>query len=740
MNTITKKSVKDYGYNFISGDQLPKGKDEYYLRFAQNTRSDYKKVTAKQIAVLQANGNVSGNWSHVLVAPGCDVSLIKNCRFYGLVRIGNLEPLILSFSDLEIPVGLYNSTIISSDIGDNVAIDQVLYLSHYIIGNDVILTNISELITSNRSKFGNGVIKKGEKESVRIWLELCNENAGRSVMPFEGMLPGDAWLWTRYRDDAALMDKFKAFTEKDHGSERGYYGTIGDRTVIKNTAIVKDVKIGTDAYIKGANKLKNLTINSAPNAKSQIGEGCEMVNGIIGYGCRSFYGVKAVRFIMGSFSQLKYGARLINSYLGDNSTISCCEVLNSLIFPAHEQHHNNSFLCAATLMGQTNMAAGATIGSNHNSRGADGELIAGRGFWPGLCVSLKHNSMFAAFTLLAKGDFPAELNIPVPFSLISNDVTHNKLVVMPAYWFMYNMYALARNEGKYSARDKRVVKAQQLEYDFLAPDTVDEIAKAITLLEQLTGKAFYAQKNKTATVENCVEQGRKILQKKPESVKQLTVLAEGFENSSRPVEVIKVAEAYVIFKQLIVYNAVLAFKSAVKDGRIKSGKQLVKTLLSTKQPGDWINVGGQLLPESVVKNWVKQIKSGVIDSWSALHKAYTEQETNYPLQKEQQAFATLANLLQLDETNCTPDLINNLLDEAIATRRWMVEKIYASRAKDYQSPFRKMVYETEQEMEKVIGKLSDNSFINEQKTVQQVFEQEIGDLRQLLLQTAVKKQ
>jgi hypothetical protein len=96
-----------------------------------------------------------------------------------------------------------------------------------------------------------------------------------------------------------------------------------------------------------------------------------------------------------------------------------CEVLNSLIFPAHEQHHNNSFLCAATVMGQSNMAAGATIGSNHNSRGADGEIVAGRGFWPGLCVSLKHNSKFACFTIIAKSDFPAELNIPIPFSLVN---------------------------------------------------------------------------------------------------------------------------------------------------------------------------------------------------------------------------------------------------------------------------------------------------------------------------------
>ena len=216
----------------------------------------------------------------------------------------------------------------------------------------------------------------------------------------------------RLRDNEALQKKFKEFSTKKFDNRRGYYGTIGDRTVIKNCRIIKDVNIGSDAYIKGANKIKNVTINSSANAMTQIGEGCELVNGIIDPGCRIFYGVKAVRFFMASHSQLKYGARLINSYLGNNSTISCCEVLNSLIFPSHEQHHNNSFLCAALLNGQTNIAAGATIGSNHNSRGADGEMVAGRGFWPGLCVSLKHNSKFASFAILAKGDYPAELTYP----------------------------------------------------------------------------------------------------------------------------------------------------------------------------------------------------------------------------------------------------------------------------------------------------------------------------------------
>ena len=133
---------------------------------------------------------------------------------------------------------------------------------------------------------------------------------------------------------------------------------------------------------------------------------------------------------MGRNSNLKYGARLIHSYLGDNSTVSCCEILHNLIFPAHEQHHNNSFLIASLVMGQSNLAAGASVGSNHNSRANDGEIQAGRGFWPGLCATLKHSSKFASFILVAKGNYPAELNIPLPFSLLNNDNGNSALQVL----------------------------------------------------------------------------------------------------------------------------------------------------------------------------------------------------------------------------------------------------------------------------------------------------------------------
>ncbi len=729
-NIIYKTPLDALGYQFIKDEFIPKGKNEYYLRNMQNRNGiDYRRLSAYEIEMLVRNGNTSDDWNNILVSDSFNAELVKNCKFYGLVRIGKLEPFCLGFSDLKAPVGLYNSTIISCDFGDNVVIDNVNYLSHYIIGSEVIITNVNELVTTNHAKFGNGIIKEGEKEDVRIWVEICNENTGRRVMPFNGMLPGDAYLWSRNRNDKALQEKFKLFTEQRFDNRRGYYGKIGDRTVIKNCNIIKDVWVGTDAYIKGANKLKNLTVNSGPEGATQIGEGCEIVNGIIGFGCRLFYGVKAIRFIMASHSQLKYGARLINSYLGNNATISCCEVLNSLIFPAHEQHHNNSFLCAALVMGQSNIAAGATIGSNHNSRGADGEVIMGRGFWPGLCVSLKHNSQFASFSILTKGDYPTELNVPFPFSLISNDVTNDRLVIMPGYWFLYNLYALARNAWKYVDRDKRKERFQLLEFDFLAPDTVNEMFHSLQLMETATGKAYHTSIKKQGQSSDHTAAGKHLLHESSKIINELEILADNVENSKRKVVLTKVLPAYKVFEELIIYYGTTQLLQYNKENNFASLKELTASLPARPTRGEWANVGGQLIPSTDLESFKEKIRTGKIKSWDAVHEYYQAEGNKYPAQKLKHALASLAEITGINLKKMDAHQFTGLLSGMVATKEWITKGIYDSRAKDYTNPYRKMVYESIGEMNEVVGKLEENSFIKQQIAELQAFKKEIQSLK-----------
>lgn len=729
MNKINKQPLSSLGFGFIDPAFIPNGKDEYYLRNRQHrSKTAYRKLTAKEIQTLVRNDNSADDWNNIEVAPTFDPKLVKRCSFFGKIRIGKLEPLFHEFNNLRMPVGIYNSTIISCDIGDNVVIDQISFMSHIITGNDVLLVNIQELSSTDHAKFGNGVVKIGEDPAVRIWMELANENGGRKVLPFNGMLAADAWIWSKYRDNEKLLEKLQEFTDDKFDRKRGYYGKIGDRTVIKNCAIIKDAWIGTDAYIKGANKLKNITILSSAEASTQIGEGCELVNGIVGYGCRIFYGVKAVRFVMGTNSQLKYGARLINSYLGDNSTISCCEVLNSLLFPGHEQHHNNSFLCAAVIQGQSNLAAGATIGSNHNSRAADGELVAGRGFWPGLCVSLKHNSYFASFSILAKGDFQSELNIKLPFSLISNGTERNELVIMPGYWFEYNLYALARNSEKYLARDGRTDKRIYLDFDYLAPDTINEMLEAITMLESCTGEA-YSKKNRSRSNQSFATIGRTLLQHDTDTVEQLTILLKGAENSRRPARLIKVNEAYQNYHRLIRYYCVRELFNLNPKGNdwlayLKSRCQKVQQKSAT-----WTNVGGQLLREQALEQLKRNICNGKIKSWDQIHDWYRQQSNRYPTDKLDHALSVLMKITNSTAKQLSRNKILTLLQEAEQTQTWMMSKIRKSREKDYQNPFRKMLYNNEAEMEQVMGKLQDNPFIKNLALKEKTFHHQATSLR-----------
>jgi hypothetical protein len=734
MNNIKKIAVGQLGYGFIK--DLPKGKDEYYLRNKQNRSGiQYRKLSALEIEILVRNRNTSDDWSNILVSNEFNPELVKNCSFFGLIRIGNLENSCLCFSDLVVPIGIYNSTIISCDFGNNVSVHNVNYMSHYILGNEVIINNVNELVTTNHSKFGNGIIKKGESESVRIWLELCNENTGRKVLPFNGMTAGDAYLWTRHRNDLLLQKKFIELTDNQFDDKLGYYGKVGDRTVIKNCKIIKDVWIGEDAYLKGANKIKNVTINSHPDAKTQVGEGCELVNGIIGYGCRIFYGIKAVRFVLSDYSQLKYGARLINSFLGPNATISCCEVLNSLIFPAHEQHHNNSFLCAALVMGQSNIAAGATLGSNHNSRGADGEVIMGRGFWPGLCVSIKHNSVFASFSLLNKGDYNYELNIPIPFSLISNDPLKDELVIMPGYWFLYNFYALARNAWKYVDRDKRKFKTPIWEYGYLAPDSVNELVEARKIIAKAVATAQLTKDKKTIPADEgkLLSIGENLLQTKTKkAIDALEVTVTGFENSKRKTKLVKSYDAYHMFEKMIF---VYGMEAVLHYTENKKGKAILTTLQQTKIGTThllWTNIGGQLIPQKNVNDLITKIKKDNITSWDQVHAFYELESEKYISRRDHHALACLETITNTPLSKLTVTKLTSWIDNYFEIKKDITARIQNTRAKDYANPFRKMVYENEAEMNAVVGSLKDNSFINDQNAALEKLGAQLTEIKKQL--------
>ncbi len=731
MDKVTLIEYDKIYKNFIDEKYLHDGHDEYYYRNLQVKKpaNGWRHLRSDEVEQLVKNSNSATNWDDIWVTDEFDPTMIRNNRFFGMVRIGRVKCEVLQYHDLRVPVGITDSSIISCDIGDNVAIHDVHYMANYIVGDNCILFNIQEICTTDHSKFGNGIIKEGEAENVRVTLEVMNEAGGRSILPFDGMITADAYLWAKYADDKKLQQRLKEITQNSFDNHRGYYGTIGESCVIKNSWILKDVKVGPYCYIKGASKLKNVTINSSEAEPTQIGEGVILVNGITGYGCRIFYSAVATRFVLGDNCSLKYGARLIHSVMGDNSTISCCEVLNNLIFPSHEQHHNNSFLISACIMGQSNMAAGATIGSNHNSRAADGEIVASRGFWPGLCSSVKHSSRFASFTILSKADYPNELNIKLPFSLVNNNTKNNELEVMPAYWWMYNMYAMARNTSKYQSRDKRKRKIQNIEFETFAPDTMEETIAARKLLEVWTAKAhlikskvdFTEYKNKELR-----QIGQNLLINQPEYVDSLEVFGEGMEKGKRKVRILKPRKAYNAYGEMILYYAVKNIINYLGENKENSIEKL-NNMFEGKRLREWINLGGQMMPNEYVEQLRNDINEGVLNTWDEIHQRYNELWENYQQEKLRHSYLSLLYLLQTD--NLSQEAWNETLDKAVEIQQFICNQVYESRKKDYENPYRNATFRNEEEKIAVIGTIDETSFVKQVKEETEQFIAHVEEIR-----------
>lgn len=325
---------------------------------------------------------------------------------------------------------------------------------------------------------------------------------------------------------------------------------------------------------------------------------------------------------------------------------------------------------------------------------------------------MKHNSRFAPYTLLAKGDYPSELNITLPFSLVSNDVSRDRLVIMPAYWFMYNMYALARNSWKLGDRDKRPVKTQLLESDHLAPDTVNDIFSALKTMELLAGKQILGEKS-GLSVDEYRTTGGKHLKNKDQSLTELYAGANLFEHGNRECVIVKAVQAYQVYREMILIYSIETILEYLKYHPEATAANLSDTMKNAGKRDAYLNIGGQLFKASQIEELKRKITSYEFISWEDVHKFYHAEADRYSADKYQHALSSLSELKGLKELDAP--VFNELLKEYLELKQKYVQAIEDSRMKDFSDPFRQMVYENKDEMIAVLGKPGSNSFVKLQK-------------------------
>jgi len=292
------------------------------------------------------------------------------------------------------------------------------------------------------------------------------------------------------------------------------------------------------------------------------------------------------------------------------------------------------------------------------------------------------------------------------------------------------MYALDRNSWKYSDRDKRTDKTQFIEFSFLGPDTINEMTEAITLMEELTGRALLKRggNHTDSSREELISAGKKFLLKGSKEAEELEIIADGFENSARKVKLLKLPEAYRLFKDLILFHAAEQMLHFMQTNKIVTVQGLTSVLPTKFNRTQWINTGGQLILQAELDKLIKKIISGKSKSWEEVHEFYRQQAKQYALDKFLHSAAALKEVHGIDLKKITIDSFHMLLQQSVATKEWMNNGIYESRAKDYKNEFRKMVYDTTEEMNIVIGDLDKNIFIKQQRVALEEYKKQVQAL------------
>ena len=226
---------------------------------------NYVLLTDADIQNLEAQGCQCRDWTRVQVSVNTDLTLIRNVRFYGDVRIGELT------RNSEKEQGIYNAVIRDCDIADNVYISNVGgELKGATIGNRVRIENVGRIVFDAEADCGQGVA-----------VGVFDETGSRPVYIYPGLTAQMASLMAykpRWTEDVLLP------LLQDYFFENQLPTSLGDDSEIADAVSIENVSIGREVKIVGALNLKNgAVINNAPKGSclAHIGHGVNAENFII---------------------------------------------------------------------------------------------------------------------------------------------------------------------------------------------------------------------------------------------------------------------------------------------------------------------------------------------------------------------------------------------------------------------------------------------------------------------------
>ena len=556
----------------------------------------YRKLTAQEIAQLQANHCTADDWSNIEVVDGFSTDHISEVEFSGNIRLGRYEKTFLLAGGLPTHSGISKARLHNVTVDDDVCIREIHnYIANYHIGHDTYIENTNVIVVDEPSTFGNGVR-----------VPVMNEGGGREIPIFDGLSAHLAYILALYRYNHAVIDNLQKRIDAYAERQKSAVGEIGCNVRIINCGMLKNVRIGDYAQIGGASKLKNGSLNSNAEAPIKIGSG-----------------VKCKDFILSS-----------GVSIADSTLVSCCFVgqgcimdkhysaLDSLFFancqgmhgeataifagPYTVSHHKSTLLIAG-MFSFLNAGSGSNQSNHMYKLGPIHQGVAERGSKTTSDSYLLWPARIGAFTLVMGRHTNHCDTSDLPFSYLIENATESYLV--PAV--NLRSVGTVRDAQKWPKRDTRKDshKIDQINFNLLSPYTIQKMMRGVEVLKEL--QRISGENTQVYSYNNCK-----------------------IRNSSlrKGIELYRIAIVKFLGNSLI---------SRLGDGNYRTMEQVRERLRPTAPSGlcDWSDLSGLIVPQDEVKRLMDDIAADrltlddIQHRFEQLHANYYDYEWTWAYDK-----------------------------------------------------------------------------------------------------------
>ena len=430
------------------------------------------KLTAEQIAVLEAQSCRCENWSEVTVAEDFNPKYVRNVNFSGQVRLGSFNKIFTLAGGIRKHSGIYHATLHNVIVGDDCMVEHIRnYIANYIIGDGSYIENVTDLITYGETSFGNGTK-----------VSVLNETGGREVAIHEHLSSHEAYITALYRHDQKLIDSINELVSKYVESSKSTFGVIGKNVEILDAMHIVNVKIGDSAKIKGASRLRNGSIVSCEEAPVNIGMNVIADDFIVESGSSITDGVTLTRCFVGQACILGHGYSASDSLFFSNCQGENGEACALFAGPYTVTHHKSTLLIAG-MFSFMNAGSGSNQSNHMYKLGPIHQGIFERGAKTTSDSYVLYPAKIGAFSLVMGRHVnnPDTSNLPFSYLIEQQGVTY----IIPGV--NLKSVGTVRDVRKWPSRDRRKDphRLDHINFNHLSPFTVQKMFEGIRILEML---------------------------------------------------------------------------------------------------------------------------------------------------------------------------------------------------------------------------------------------------------------